>query len=232
MNVPVIALHAVDVVLSGRSILSGIDLHLSEKRIGVIGLNGSGKTTFARLLNGLQLPTEGTVLVDGRSTKKDKKEVQRRVGFVFQNPEHQIICPTVAEDLAFGLKGRGLCDNAQQAKIKALLKEHQFEQLYERSIYELSAGEKQMVALLGALVHAPPHLVLDEPGALLDWRQKERLLSILAKVEGQVIMVTHQLDMLDDFDRVIGFYRGQVVIDAPPALAKERYFKREQTSDV
>lgn len=232
MNAPTILLEGVKVILSDRPILRGIDLHLSEKRIGVIGLNGSGKTTFARLLNGLQLPTEGTVFVDGCSTKKEKKKVQRRVGFVFQNPEHQIICPTVAEDLAFSLKGSGLPQEAQQAKIRALLQRHQFEQLYERSIYELSAGEKQMVALLGALIHAPPHLVLDEPGALLDWRQKERLLAILAKVEGQVIVVTHQLDLLDDFDRVIGLCRGRVVIDGPPALAKERYFNMKQVGDV
>lgn len=87
-----------------RTVLTDVRLRLTQRRIAIVGSNGSGKSTFARLLNGLRIPTEGTVLVDGLDTRTQGKQVRRKVGFVFQNPDDQIVFPVVEEDLAFGLK--------------------------------------------------------------------------------------------------------------------------------
>ena len=92
---------------AGRTVLEGIDVRLSEPRVGIVGANGSGKSTFARMLNGLVLPTAGRVLVDGLDTRTDGREVRRRVGFCFTDPDAQIVMPTVGEDVAFGLRRRG-----------------------------------------------------------------------------------------------------------------------------
>ncbi|MBW7965743.1 ATP-binding cassette domain-containing protein [Bradyrhizobium sp. BR 10261] len=98
-----IEINDVSLSFDGFSVLRNINLTLSEQRIAIVGSNGSGKSSFARLLNGLQLPTEGKVVVDGFDTKRDGKQVRKKVGFVFQNPDNQIVFPVVDEDLAFGL---------------------------------------------------------------------------------------------------------------------------------
>ncbi|MEM7174937.1 MAG: ABC transporter ATP-binding protein [Chlamydiota bacterium] len=214
---------AVDLVIDGRSILSQVTLDLPEPRIGIIGLNGSGKTTLMRLINGLELPTTGRVVVDGFDTQKATASVRQRVGFVFQNPDHQILYPTVEEDLAFGLKQRGFSKQVVRSQVEALLKQYQLEALRHRLTHQLSAGEKQMVALLGVAITAPTHILLDEPTALLDWQQKERLVAALAAMDQQVIIATHQLELLQDFDRVIGLHAGKVFIDDKPKLAMEKY---------
>ena len=103
-----ITLEGVSHWYGSRAVLTDIDVRLTERRIGVVGANGSGKSTFARLLNGLVIPTQGRVEVDGFDTRKDGREVRRRVGFVFTDPDAQVVMPTVAEDVGFGLRRLGL----------------------------------------------------------------------------------------------------------------------------
>ena len=116
-----IALDHVTVRFQDRPVLTNVSVTLTENRIGVIGDNGSGKSTFARLLNGLLIPDTGAVIVNGVSTKTDGKEVRRLVGFLFQNPDNQIVMPTVAEDLALGLKPQRLESEDRDQKVTKIM---------------------------------------------------------------------------------------------------------------
>ena len=218
-----IAIEGVAVTRAGRTVLNDLTLDLAERRIGVIGANGSGKSTFARLLNGLILPTSGTVSVDGIDTRLDVKAVRRKVGFVFQNPDSQIVYPTVGEDIAFGLKHRGLGKAEVAERTAAALARHGLGGFEDRLIHELSGGERQLVALAGVMVMRPEVLVLDEPTTLLDLRNTRRIMAAIDAAESQVIMVTHDLGLLDAFDRVLVFDGGRLVADAAPAAAIAGY---------
>lgn len=220
-----IALAGVSVTRGGRRILDPLSLRLTERRIGVIGANGSGKSTFVRLLNGLVRPTEGTVTVDGIDTIADTKAVRRKVGFVFQNPDSQIVYPTVGEDLAFGLKNRGLGKAEIAARVAAALARHGLLGFEDRLIHELSGGERQLVALAGVMVMQPAVLVLDEPTTLLDLRNTRRIMAAVGGSASQVVMVTHDLALLESFDRVLVFDAGQLRADAAPASAIAAYLR-------
>lgn len=209
-----------------RRVLDGIDLRLVERRIGLVGANGSGKSTLARLLNGLVLPASGRVLVDGLDTRRDVKAVRRRVGFVFQNPDNQIVYPIVEEDLAFGLARLGLSREEKQARIEAMLARFCLSHLREASAHTLSGGEKQLLAMAGVLAAEPAILVLDEPTTLLDLRNTRRIARVIADLPQRVVLATHDLGLLRDFERVIVLDEGAVVADDAPAAAIAAYEKR------
>ncbi len=211
-----IRLDAVTVRFQERMILENLSLSLSEKRVGLIGDNGSGKSTFARLLNGLILPDHGTVTVAGLDTKKDGAKVRSRVGFLFQNPDNQIVMPTVAEDLALGLKPLKLQATAQQEKVKDALARFGISHLADRSAHLLSGGEKQLVALAGVMICNPDVLICDEPTTLLDRRNAASVLEKINALECQVIFVTHHLEHLKNFDRVLWIGGGHIQEDGVP----------------
>lgn len=206
-----------------RDVLTGINLSIRERRVGVIGANGSGKSTFARLLNGLLIPDNGTVTVDGLDTRKDVKAVRRRVGFVFQNPDNQIVFPVVEEDIAFGLKNLKLPKHEIAQKVDTVLAKYGLTHLRDQAAHLLSGGEKQLLAISGVLVMEPRYVVLDEPMTLLDLRNKKLVLDTIHTIEQPVILITHDLDHLQDFERVIVFDEGRVVADGPPPEATRRY---------
>ena len=218
-----IVFETVAVERGGRRVLQALDLRLTERRIGVIGANGSGKSTFARLLNGLLQPTEGRVIVDGTDTHRDAKTVRRKVGFLFQNPDNQIVYPTVGEDIAFGLKNRGLEKNEIARRLSATLDRFGLAGFDDRLVHELSGGERQMVALAGVMILDPAWLVLDEPTTLLDLRNTRRVMSAVAALDQHIVLVTHDLDLLAGFERVLVFDEGRLAADAAPAEAIERY---------
>lgn len=203
--------------------LRGIDLVLAERRIGIVGGNGSGKSTFARLLNGLLVPTEGRVFVDGLDTANSGKAVRRKVGFVFQNPDNQIVFPIVEEDVAFGLKGLKLPRAERDARVTEVLGRYGLEKLRGRSVHTLSGGEKQLLALAGALITGPDCVVFDEPTTLLDLRNSRMVDEVIAGLEQTAVVVTHDLDLLRRFDRVLVFDGGRVVADDEPNAALTRY---------
>lgn len=207
---------AVSVTLDNRDILSDVSLELREQRIGIIGLNGSGKSTFARLINGLQAPSEGSVTVDHFHTVEHGRDVRRKVGFVFQNPDNQIVYPTVVEDLGFGLKNLKLGKQETAVKITAYLEKYNLSHLENRLTHQLSGGEKQMIALIGVLIMLPDYIVLDEPTTLLDLRNRNRMMATLKELDQKIIMVTHDLDLLAGFDRVLCIHDGKVHLDGPP----------------
>jgi biotin transport system ATP-binding protein len=206
-----------------RAVLSDVDLVLTEHRIGVVGGNGSGKSTLARLLNGLVLPTEGQVLVDGLDTRRQGGRVRRRVGFVFTDPDAQIVMPTVAEDVAFSLRRSGLTRPEITARVTDALTRVGLDGHAGHPAHLLSGGQKQLLAITSVLVTRPEVLVCDEPTTLLDARNTRQVSRLLAELEQQVLMVTHHLDLLTGFDRVIVIDEGRVVADDGPGPALTHY---------
>ena len=206
-----------------RTVLNDVNLSIREHRVGIIGANGSGKSTFARLLNGLLIPDKGTVRVDGIDTRDDAKAVRRRVGFVFQNPDNQIIFPIVEEDVAFGLKNLKLPKAEIARRVDKVLERYRLAHLRDHATHLLSGGEKQMLAISAVLVMEPSYLVLDEPMTLLDLRNKALVTEIIRSIAQPVVLVTHDLDHVREFERVIVFDEGVVVADALPDAAIREY---------
>lgn len=207
-----------------RRVLSGIDLELSEARIGIVGANGSGKSTLARMINGLVTPTRGRVTVDGLDVARAAAAVRRRVGFVFADPDAQILMPTVAEDVAFSLRRRRLSRPERDALVTEVLARYGLADHADHPAHLLSSGQKQLLALASVLVTSPAVLVADEPTTLLDRRNARAMTAALAALEQQVILVTHHLELLDGWGRVIVLHEGRVVADGPaqPSLAAYR----------
>jgi biotin transport system ATP-binding protein len=206
-----------------RTVLADVDLRLTERRIGVIGANGSGKSTFARLLNGLVLPTTGTVLVDGLDTRTAVRAVRRRVGFVFQDPDAQIVHPTVAEDAAYGLENQGVPPAERAERVAEVLARYGLAGHADHPAHLLSGGQKQLLAIAGVLVMRPARIVFDEPTTLLDLVNTSRVASVIEELDQQVVVVTHDLELLDGFDRVLVIDEGRVVADGPPDTSVAAY---------
>lgn len=206
-----------------RVVLDDVTVAIAEHRVAVIGANGSGKSTFARMLNGLVLPDTGSVVVDGLDTATRGPAVRRRVGFVFTNPDAQIVMPTVAEDVALSLRRSGLSAEQKAARVGDTLAQVGLNGFDDRPAHLLSGGEKQLLALASVLVAEPAVLVCDEPTTLLDLRNTRRVLDILLGLPQRLVMATHDLDTLAAFDRVLVFDQGRVVEDAAPAHAVAAY---------
>jgi biotin transport system ATP-binding protein len=206
-----------------RVVLRDVTVTISEQRIGIIGANGSGKSTFVRLLNGLVVPTEGSVRVDGLDSRKQGRDLRRRVGFCFTDPDAQIVMPTVAEDVAFGLRRRGLSKAEVAAKVRQSLETYGLADHADHPAHLLSGGQKQLLALSSVLVTGPDVLVLDEPTTLLDLRNAAVVDRVVRGLPHQVVLVTHHLDLLEGFDRVLVFDEARIVYDGQPDAAVTYY---------
>ncbi len=200
-----------------RTLLADIDLTLAERRLCLIGANGSGKSTLLRLLNGLRLPSSGTVRVDGFSTATDARRVRTLVGFIFTDPLAQLLMSTPSEDVELSLKAtvRNRAERARRAG--ALLDDAGLGHLAHQSVYDLSGGERQLVALVSVLAVSPSIIVADEPTTLLDLRNRHMLRNRLAELPQQLIYSTHDMDFASDADRVLVIDGGRVVADGSPA---------------
>lgn len=204
-------------------LLGPVTLRIRERRVAVVGANGSGKSTLARLLNGLVLPSAGTVRVDGLDTARDGAAVRRRVGFVFTDPDAQLVMPTPLEDVALSLR-RTVPDAAQRtARAHAALERIGLAERAHVSVHQLSGGQRQLLALAAVLATEPAVLVCDEPTTLLDLRWRTHVDALLASLDQQVVVVTHDLDAAARAERVLVVDRGQVVADDAPGPALARY---------
>jgi biotin transport system ATP-binding protein len=208
---------------NGVEVLREVCLELREHRIAFIGANGSGKSTLARTLNGLLVPRHGAVLVHGVDTRKDAVRVRRRVGFVFPDANHQIIMPTVSEDVALGLRGQKLSKSEKADIIAETLNRYGLSGLAGHPAHLLSGGQKQMLALASVLVTQPDILICDEPTTLLDLHNVQIFLDTIENLNQQIILMTHHLDIIENFDRVIVMDRGQVHFDGRPLEAVAAY---------
>ena len=206
-----------------RVVLDGVDVTLTERRIGIVGANGSGKSTLARMINGLVSPTGGTVTLDGLDTTTKGRDVRRRVGFVFTDPDNQIVMPTVAEDVAFSLRRSGLSKPEIAFRVGTSLQRFGLAGHADHPTHLLSGGQKQLLALASVLITEPDVVVADEPTTLLDLRNARMVNDLLSNLPQQVVLVTHHLHLLGGFDRVVVLDAGRVVADGSPESAVEAY---------
>jgi biotin transport system ATP-binding protein len=216
----------VSVRFGEHDVLRDISCVLAERRIGVIGNNGSGKSTFARLINALVLPSKGCVIVDDIDTRVDGAAVRERVGFVFQNPDAQIVMPTVGEDVAFGPRQRGLSTSEAQAKGDAALARFGLGDKSGQAAFTLSGGEKQSLALAGVLATDPQWIVFDEPTTMLDRKRAKIAMEAIHGLSQKAIVVTHHVELLTGFDRVLVLDDGAVVCDDKPEHAIGHYLEK------
>lgn len=216
-----ISVDGVTVERDGRSILRDVSIELTAPKIAVIGANGSGKSTFARLLNALVLPDAGRVRVHDLDSRRDVKSLRRRVGFVFADPQAQILMPTPAEDLALSL--RGSPREEVDRRVAETLREHGLTERAEVPASELSGGQKQMLALASVLITGPQLVVADEPTTLLDLRNARRISDLLLALPSQVVIVTHDLDLAARCDQAVLFEEGALVASGDPADVVAEY---------
>lgn len=208
---------------SERTILRPTSLDLTEQRIAVIGANGSGKSTLLRLLNGLLLPSTGTVTVNGQDTATHGRMVRQQVGFVFTDPLSQLVMPTALEDVELSLRRRHPSGPQRRAAAMEVLDGFGLAALAQNSIYELSGGERQLVALATVLAVRPQVLVLDEPSTLLDLRNTRLLRERLALLPQQLVISTHDLELAQDCERALLVDDGGIAFDGPSADAVAHY---------
>ena len=215
-----IRLDKAGVTLGGKAILSDLTLTLTEPRIGIVGRNGSGKTSLLRLMAGLIAPTTGNVTVDGASPA-DRKAMLRRIGILFQNPDHQILFPTVAEELAFGLKQLGQTEAAATTALRALLAAEGRSHWEKAATHTLSQGQRHYLCLLSVLLMQPATILLDEPFAGLDLPTQARLARRLSTLPQRLITISHDPVAVAQCDRVIWLDGGRIKADGPaqPTLA-------------
>lgn len=215
---------AVTVDFDGRTALREVTVELGQRRIGVIGSNGSGKSTFARMLNGLVTATRGRVLVHGLDPARQTAELRRRVGFVFSNPDAQIVMPTVEEDVAFSLRGRGLSRDEVRRRVAETLAGFGLAQHADAPAHSLSGGQKQLLALSSIVVGEPTLLVADEPTALLDASNSRRIAHyLLDELPQQLVLVTHDLTLAARCDVVVRFDGGRLIEQGEPDEVIARY---------
>ncbi len=210
----------------GRTVLHPLDLTLTERRIAIIGLNGSGKTTFARMINGLVHPAAGHVTVNGFDTVRDGDQVRSQAGFIFQNPQNQIVLPVLKEDIALGLTSRKLTRDEKQAEVTAVLARFGIEHLAERRVHELSGGELQLAALASVLVTRPKILIMDEPTNQLDLRNRTLVKRTIDGLDESILVISHDLELIEDFDRALLFHQGRLVADGQPRQVIAHYRTR------
>jgi biotin transport system ATP-binding protein len=211
--------------LSGRVILSDLTLSLSEQRIGIIGRNGSGKTSLLRLMAGLVAPSAGEVRVEG-SSPQNRRAMLSSLGILFQNPDHQILFPTVGEELAFGLRQMGQSQIDAEAAVAALLAAEGRSHWFGANTHSLSQGQRHYLCLLAILLMAPRTILLDEPFAGLDLPTQSRLARRLNALPQRLITITHDPAAVAGCDRILWLDAGRIRADGPadavlPAFSAE-----------
>lgn len=218
---PLIELDGVGVEVSGRAILHDVTLVLNARRTAVIGANGSGKSTFARLLNGLRMPSEGTIRVLGLDPMRDAAALRRRVGFVFTNPEAQILMPTPAEDLALSLHSVPRAERAE--RVEWLLQQYGLGGLGNIPASSLSGGQGQLLALAAVLSTEPGLVVADEPTTLLDLRNARLVGEHLLGLAVPLVLLTHDLELAARCDEAVLFEEGRVRATGQPDAVIAEY---------
>ena len=230
-----------------RRILKDVSLQFTAKRTAVLGLNGSGKSTLLGLFNGLTHPDEGIVRVNDVDTLEAPSRSSQGtrgnshgarghsqgafegVGMLFAQPEAQLIMPTVAEDIDLSLRraaaveGSALSGEQRLERIRELLRERGLEHLENQSVFTLSGGEKQLVALTSVLAARPQILLLDEPTTLLDLRNRARLLKHLESLDQMLVLSTHDLDLAASCDEAVIIHDGRLLAQGDAAQLVQQY---------
>lgn len=204
-------------------VLSDFNLHIKDGEFVVImGHNGSGKSTFAKLSNAILLPDEGDLLVDGMNTKDDANlwNIREKAGMIFQNPDNQIVATMVEEDVAFGPENLGVPSEEIRERVDRVLKIVNMDGYHKRPPHMLSGGQKQRIAIAGILAMSPDCIILDEPTAMLDPSGRQEVLDIIHKLNREeqmtVVLITHYMNEAIEADRVIVIDEGRIVLEGRP----------------
>jgi len=198
-----------------------IDIHNGDF-IAVIGANGSGKSTFAKHINGLLLPQEGDVIVNNMNTKDTDKiwEIRKKVGMVFQNPDNQLVATTIEDDIAFGLENVGIDESEMKERVEWALDLVGMLEMRNCEPHLLSGGQKQKVVIAGALAMHTSYLVLDEPTSMLDPKGRREILDTIKKLNRDekitIIYITHFMSEAAEFNKIIVLKRGEIALTGTP----------------
>ena len=203
--------------------LDGVTLEIAEGSfVAVLGHNGSGKSTFAKTLNAILLPSGGQVFVDGLDTADDEKlyEIRQHVGMVFQNPDNQLVATLVEEDVAFAPENLGVPQDELRQRVDDALAAVGMSGFQERATYALSGGQKQRVAIAGIIAMRPRYLVLDEPTAMLDPVGRREVMNAIHELNRKfgmtVVLITHHMNEAAGADRVLVIDHGKLLMDGTP----------------
>lgn len=206
------------------TVLDGVSLTIPAGQfVAVLGHNGSGKSTFAKHLNAILLPSGGKVYVDGMDTADDSRllDIRRQVGMVFQNPDNQIVASVVEDDVAFAPENLGVPPDEIRERVDAALKAVGMTEFAGHAPHLLSGGQKQRVAIAGVLAMRPRCVVLDEPTAMLDPVGRAEVMSTIWELKEKfgitLVLITHHMDEAAQADRLVVMHDGRVVHDGPPA---------------
>lgn len=205
-----IELSKVRLTLEDRTVFDGLDLSLDVRRLGLVGRNGAGKSQLLRLIAGLTRPDDGTVRVGGFDPAKDRKAATSRIGFVFQNPDHALLFPTVLEELTFGPKAKGAATREAEQLAQAHLARFGVAHWHDRLVHSLSQGQKHLLGLMVASIGDPDILLMDEAFAGLDLPTTLALRRVLEELPAARIEASHDLDSLMGCDRVLWIDAGAV----------------------
>jgi energy-coupling factor transport system ATP-binding protein len=205
---------------NGREALRGVDFEMGGEIVALVGQNGSGKTTLAKHLNGLLKPTRGEVEVDSLNTVEHTvAELSRKVGYVFQNPEHMFFEENVFREVAFGPRNLGLSEDEIEERVRWALRAVKLEGYEERVPYSLSGGEKQRLAIACVLAMRPKYLILDEPTTGLDGRSSASVVDAIRNLHSDghgILLITHDMELvLELAERVVLLHRGEKIFDGP-----------------
>ncbi|MHB8771158.1 MAG: energy-coupling factor ABC transporter ATP-binding protein [Syntrophales bacterium] len=202
----------------GTQALSGVNFRITHgESVGIVGANGAGKSTLLMHINGCLLPTSGTVTIgDLALTAKTRREIRKKVGVVFQNPDDQLFMPTVFDDVAFGPLNLGMDDALVRERVDQALALVNGLELKNKPPHHLSAGQKSSIAIAAVMAMGPDILAMDEPAASLDPRSRRLLIALLKTFHHSKIVASHDLDLIFDVcQRCIVIGRGTVVADGP-----------------
>ncbi len=216
---------------SEQPVLSNFSLKIEEGQlIALVGHNGSGKSTIAKLMNGLITPTnDGEVIVDGKSTKNNKElfEIRKTVGVVFQNPDNQMVATIIEDDVAFGPENLGLKSDEIRERVDWALASVGMTEHAKGTPHRLSGGQKQRVAIAGVLALRPRVIVMDESTAMLDPKGRDEVLKCIYELNRKhgitVIMITHFMEEAASADRIIVLNKGEIILDG----GKEIFLEHE-----
>ena len=219
-----------------KSALENINLKIGKKEfVGLLGENGAGKTTLAKCINRLLKPQSGDILIDGINNKEfSVAELAKRIGYVFQNSDHQIFAQSVEDEIKFGLKNLKFDKEEIEERMEKILNELNLIKYRETSPFDLSGGERKRVALASILCLDPDILILDEPTLGQDSRQKKYLIKLIDELRDKgktVIIITHDIEFASEYiPRIILMAKGQIIADGPNEIITKNEFVLNKAS--
>ena len=218
--------------INDTAILRSVSFHSDAKRIAILGRNGSGKSTLSRLICGLDRPNQGVIRINDIDVYADRRAALNTVGMIFQNPDHQIIFPTVIEEMVFGLTQMGVEKPVADQRAMSYLAKFGKSDWRDRAISTLSQGQKKLLCLMAILAMEPKVIILDEPLAALDIPTQRQLTTILQSLPQTLIYITHDTAPIQHYDVAIWLEQGQVVETGSPDTVVPKFIDEMNRIEV